>query len=294
MHAFVGLVCHTVRNWFVKRESLMRAAGAPFLVVAFSFLGATGARAGIALADPPVPQRAALADSIVIGKVVEVEEEPVGAFPLLKVPGGPRVLFRVARVQVENTLFGPAGGERVRVAVGPGRKPLILKVGQTGCFFLRKHPEESFHVLPASWDLIERGKAERYDEEVALARRCGRLLGDTDAGLRSRDGEDRLLTAAMLIFRFRTVRWAYRGAAQTRPIDAGLSRRILAILAEGPLDGEAARKPLGRVTLFFRLGLTKADGWTPPADLKEIPAAVERWLGDSAARYRIRQYVPEE
>jgi hypothetical protein len=241
-----------------------------------------------------VPQRAALADSIVIGKVAEVEEEPVQAFPLLKVPGGPQVMFRVARVQVESTLYGPGRLERVRVAVGPGRNLPTLKAGQTGCFFLHKHPDESFHVLQAGSDLVERGKAKQYDEEVALARRCARLLADTDAGLRSQDGEDRLLTAAMLIFRFRTARWVYRGMPRTRPIDAGLSRRILAVLAEGPLTDEAARKPLGRVTLFFRLGLKEADGWTPPANLKEIPAAVAKWLADNAASYQIRQYVPPE
>jgi tetratricopeptide (TPR) repeat protein len=251
------------------------------------------APAGFPIPEPPVPQRVAPADAVVVGTVAEIEPQPVQAFPLLRVPGGPRVSFTIAQVRVDRVLLGPAGLERVRVGVGPGRAMPAFTEGQTGCFFLHKHPEEPFHVLSAGSDFID-SRREDYGKAVALAGRCASLLANGNEGLRSRDEEDRLLTAALLIFRFRTVRSAYAGAPRTEPVDAELSRRILAVLAEGPLSGKAAGEPTGRLTLFRRLGLTEEDGWVPPEQLAAVPAAAEKWLGEHADTYRIRRYVPEE
>jgi predicted Zn-dependent protease len=254
---------------------------------------AASARAGFPVPEPPVPQRVALADAVVVGTVAAIEEEPVQAFPLLRVPGGPRVSFRVARVRIDRVLLGQAGPGHVRVGVGPGRAMPLFADGQSGCFFLHEHPEEAFQVLAAGSDFID-SRRDEFGRAVVLAGRCADLLANADEGLRSRDAEDRLLTAALLIFRFRTARYAYSGAPRTEPVDAERSRRILGVLAEGPFADKAAREPTGRLTLFLRLGLTEADGWTPPEDLHGIAAAAEKWLSDNAATYRIRRYVPEE
>jgi tetratricopeptide (TPR) repeat protein len=271
---------------------------------------AASVRAGFPIPEPPIPQRAALADAVVVGHVAAVEGEPVEAFPLLKVRGGRRVPFKMARVRVDHVLIEgsgsppagsrngegsgvPAGPDGVRVGVGPGRDLPNLTAGQKGCFFLHRHPEESFYVLASRWDFID-DRQEDFARDVALVGRCSALLGNPDAGLRSADAGDRLLTAAMLIFRFRTALYAYSGQPRTEPIDPDLSRRILAVLREDTLTDKAARGPAGRLTLFFRLGLTAEDGWRPPRDLQTIPAAAERWLGEHADTYRIRRYVPEE
>jgi hypothetical protein len=230
----------------------------------------------------------------VIGKVLQVEEQPVQAYPLLKVPGGPKVAFRVARVRIESTLLGAGKQEQVRDAVGPGRAMPKQAEGQQGCFFLHKHPDESFNVLSAGWDFIDKTTAKEYDSDLALARRSSGLLADTDSGLRSKDAEDRLLTAAMLIYRYRTARYAYRGEPRTEPVDPQQSKRLLEVIAEGPLTGAAAFRPLGRMTLFLRLGITEEDGWTRPKNFKDVPAAAEKWLSGHAATYRILRYVPEE
>src|SRR5262249_14201325 len=150
-----------------------------------------------------------------------------------------------------------------------------------------------FYVLLAGSDFID-SRREEFGKALALASQCTRLLGNTDEGLRSRDGEDRLLTAALLIFQFRTVQYAYVVVPRTKPIDAGLSRRILAVLGEGSFADKAAREPTGRLTLFLRLGLAEDDGWTTPRRLPDVAAAGEKWLAEHAATYRIRRYVPEE
>jgi tetratricopeptide (TPR) repeat protein len=272
----------------------MSAASFRTLLLSVILLGPVAtARAGIPTPEPPIPQRVALADAVVVGRVAGIEEAPVQAFPVLKVRGGARVSFRMAQVRIDRVLLGRAGPERLRVGVGPGQFMPALAEGQTGCFFLHQHPEEPFYVLSAGSDFID-SRREEYGQVVDLAGRCSGLLADTDEGLRSPDGEDRLLTAALLIFRFRTARYAYSGAPRTEPIDAELSRRILAVLGDGSFSDKAAREPTGRLTLFLRLDLTEADGWTPPRHLPGVPAAAEKWLADHAGTYRIRRFVPEE
>jgi tetratricopeptide (TPR) repeat protein len=275
------------------QESLMSAASFRTLLLAIVLLGpAAATRAGIPTPEPPIPQRVALADAVVVGRVASLEEAPLQAFPLLKVPGGSRVSFKMAQVRIDRVLLG-AGLEQVRVGVGPGQFMPALTEGQTGCFFLHRHPEEPFYVLSAGSDFID-SRREEYGKAVDLAGRCAGLLANTDEGLRSPEGEDRLLTAALLIFRFRTARYAYSGPPRTEPIEAELSRRILAVLGEGSFSDKAAREPTGRLTLFLRLDLTEADGWKPSRQPPGLAAAAEKWLAENTATYRIRRYVPEE
>src|SRR5262245_45258143 len=276
------------------QESLMSAASFRTLLLSVVVLGpAATARAGIPTPEPPIPQRVALADAVVVGSVASIEEAPVQAFPLLKVPGGSRVSFKMAQVRIDRVLLGPAGLEHVRVGVGPGQRMPVLTEGQTGCFFLHQHPEEPFYVLSAGSDLID-SRREGFGKALDLAGRCAGLLADADEGLRSPDGEGRLLPVALLLFRFSTARSDYSGPPRTEPIDAELSRRILAVLGEGSFSDGAAREPTGRLTLFLRLDLTEDDGWAPPRHLPDAAAAAEKWLADHAATYRIRRFVPEE
>jgi hypothetical protein len=260
------------------------------------------AAAGVRLPEPPLPQRVALAECVVVGRVAALAADPVGAYPLLKVAGAPKVPYQVAEVEVETVVAGARGARRLRVGFivpltpergGPTRprRPAVkLTAGQEGCFFLRKHPDEPFYVVQSPWDLLAKGKD--FDKDLALIKRCVRILDDPDAGLRSRDAGDRLLTAAMLIFRYRTVLWVYPGPPRTEPIDAEQSRLILATLSEGPWTDDDAKSPTGRLRLFLRLDLTRQDGWQSPRSVAELAPAAEKWLRENRATYRIRRYVP--
>src|SRR5262245_54280059 len=180
------------------QDPLMSAASSRTLLLSLVLLGpAAAARAGIATPEPPIPQRVALADAVVVGRVAGIEEAPVRAFPLLKVRGGSWVPFKVAQVRIDRVLLGRAGLEQVRVGVGPGQRMPALTEGQTGCFFLHQHPEEPFSVLSAGSDFFD-SRREEFGKVLDLAGRCAGLLADPDEGLRSLDGEDRLLTAALL------------------------------------------------------------------------------------------------
>jgi hypothetical protein len=48
---------------------------------------------------------------------------------------------------------------------------------------------------------------------------------------------------------------------------------------------------MGPQAMFFRLGLTAKDFWTPPANFKDTPEAAKKWLKDNAGAYRIQRYV---
>src|SRR5262249_51390177 len=132
------------------QESLMSAASFRTLLLSLVLLGpAATARALIPTPEPPIPQRVALADTVVVGRVVGIEEATVQAFPLLKVRGGSRVSFKMVQVRINRVLLGQAGLEHVRVGVGPGQRMPVLTEEQTGCFFLHQHPVEPFSVLSA-------------------------------------------------------------------------------------------------------------------------------------------------
>src|SRR5262249_39165282 len=115
------------------QESLMSAASFRILLLSLVLLGpAATAWALIPTPEPPIPQRLALADAVVVGRVAGIEESPVQAFPLLKVRGGSRVSFKMTQVRIDRVLLGRAGPEHVRVGVGPGQRMPVLREGQMG------------------------------------------------------------------------------------------------------------------------------------------------------------------
>jgi hypothetical protein len=287
----------------MRRRASFRVILALFLLS----VAAVPAGAVVPLTAPPLPERVALADLIALGKVTAVENEPVEAAPLVKIPGvTKKVTFRVALVSIQSSLSGADKVERLRVGFAPpaadGAKPgrgtgrfalVRLAAGDEGCFFLRKHPDEPFYVAAASYDFLDKAKTKGFDKEIAEVRRCVRLLGDAKTGLESKQAEDRLLTAALLIYRYRTPRHVYRGKPKTEPVDAEQSKCILAALAEGDWSARETPAPGSPLSLFLRLGLSKADGWEPPPALAEVPAAARKWLREHAD-YRILRYVPPD
>jgi hypothetical protein len=272
------------------------------VLVLLSLVGLSAApavHAGFPIPQPPLPQRVALADCVVVGKVTKVVSDPVLAFALPKISKAPRVRYQLAVLRVETALVGAKDLRELSVGFivpSPSRRPADFQwsVGQEGCFFLRRHPDESFHVIQAAWDVVDKARTKEFDRDLSLVKRCAKLLTDPAAGLRSKDAEDRLLTAAMLLFRYRTAQHVYRGAPKTEPIDAEQSRLILSVLAEQPWTEADLREPTGRLRLFLRIGLTDKDGWKTPDSAKEAAVAARQWLRSNAAAYRIRRFVPEE
>jgi hypothetical protein len=264
-------------------------------------------RAVVPLTAPPLPARVALADLIAMGKVTSIEDEVVPAAPLVKIPGvTKKVPFRIAVVSIHSSVLGADKLERVRVAFTPppsggstvrggGRLAIVrLAVGDEGCFFLRKHPDEPFYVASAAYDFLAKDKTKEFDKEIAQVKRCVRLLGDAKSGLESKEADDRLLTAALLLYRYRTPRHVYLGKPRTEPIPADESKRILTILSEADWDAKEPSVAGTPMSLFLRLDLTSADGWEPPAELPRVVPDARKWLREHSGEYRIQRYLPPD
>jgi hypothetical protein len=260
------------------------------------------------VAPAPIPDRVALADVVILGKVTAIEDKTVSA---RRYPGAnEKTEYRIALVQVQDLLKGPRGVTTIRlgfvpppvvpppkpgivVSGGPHRFPQMNHtVGQEACFFLTKHFEGDFHVAQMYYEVVEK-KAPNFDKDLALVKRCAKLLEDPRAGLKAKDAEDRLMTAAMLLTRYRTPKPGQINP-KTEPIDAEENRLILQAI----VSGDWSRKEFGQLSpqlLIGRLGLTAKDGWNPPKFKdyqKEFPAYAQKWLKDHLDTYRIQRFVP--
>ena len=279
-----------------------------FLAIAAVLIAKIGSAHGIVpLAEPSLPQRTSLADLVLVGKVAAMESALVEASPLLKIPRVGKIPYQIAVVSVQIPILGKKTPGQIRVGyvVLPSASQesqikyrrlarLKLAEGQEGCFFLTKHPEEDFYVAQAAYEFLDKSKTKAYDKKLAEIKHCAELLQNPDAALQAKDPADRLLTAAMLIFRYRTARYVYTGKPTTAPIEASQSGRILAALAEADWKEEEVPLELSPFSLFARLDLTPEDGWTPPGSVAGQIAAAKKWLRENGSSYRIQKYVPEE
>jgi hypothetical protein len=253
-----------------------------------------------ARAEASIARRVATSDLVVIVKVTDFADKFVEAKPF---PGTKsKANYQIAKCKVENALFGKAGKE-IKVGfilptAGPDpdlidrpHRSFKLDRGQEACVFLVKHPTADFYIGLASSDVITKAGNANFDKDMTEVKRCIKLLADPDASLKSREAEDRFLTAAMLVVRYRTLPLGDK--VKTELVSADQSKRILKALAEAKWDGKFSLPEVGPQALFLRLGLTEKDGWTQPKDFKEIPAAAKKWLKDNTDKYRIKRLVPE-
>jgi hypothetical protein len=254
-----------------------------------------------------VPERLLKADYTVLGRVRRIEPE------LTLAAAGPddvyQSAFRIAVIQVQELISGAEGLPELRVGFRPVRharhRHLELAVGDEGCFFLKRHEEQPFWTLqpavrPAGSarpdPFFLRPDSLGYAKEIELARRCARLLRNARDGLTAESAEDRLLTAALLVKRYRgdpnPLQWFRPGGLNTQPIDAEESRLILSVLAAADLTAGHPEVDVSALGVFGQLGLEPADGWELTFDRSAIPEKARAWLKAHAGLYRIQRVLP--
>ena len=139
-------------------------------------------------------------DFIILGKVKAVEDCTV----MMNVePGTPAQAqaqpFRVCTVSVVESLKGAQGLSAIRVGFQPGSEP---RVGAEGCFYLTG-TVHSFSIVAGGYVLpAYRDGNPNFDKSIEMPRGWA-ASGKTPAGLRSKDADDRLLTAALLLSHYR-------------------------------------------------------------------------------------------
>jgi hypothetical protein len=256
------------------------------------------------IAPAPIPRRVATSDVVVIVKVTDFGDKLVEAEPF---PGAKtKTKYQIANCKVMDALYGKAGKE-IKVgfippATGPGPRPgpigrprasFKLDRDQEACVFLIKHPTADFYIGQAYYDVITKTGNANFDKDMTEVKRCAKLLADAKANLSSKNADDRFLTAAMLLSRYRTNRPSATPPKQ-EPIDAKESKAILLALAEADWTAKTTVPfALTPQSVFYMVGAQPKDGWTQPRDFKEFPAAAKKWLKDNADKFRIQRYVTE-
>jgi len=235
------------------------------------------------IAPFPVPQRAALADAVILGKVSSIEDRPITI---------DKADYRVAVVRIEDGLFGTNDLTHLRIAFQPpgggiNRFPhLNLQVGQEACFFLTKVKGENAFRFRMYFDVVNKENPS-FKTDVEWAKKCGKVLKDVDGALKSKTGESRLLAAAMLVYRYRN---PGNSAGKQEPIDAVQSKLILEALADADWKTADFQSPLNPQSVFYQLPDKEKFGWVNPRT-GMLGERAPRWLKDNADKYRIQRFV---
>jgi hypothetical protein len=252
-------------------------------------------------APAPLAERAAGADLIVVGKVTGFGDRLVPAERFK----GDTAEYQIAIVRVDDAVLGMAGKE-VRVAfvpppppAAPGAPVLIRKwrgvtlaVDQEACLLLKRQPGKEYYTISNFYGVLNKANPS-FAGDVTELKRCAKLLADPKSGLESKEKDLRFLTAAVVLLRYRTA--AGDGPpAKTEAVPAAESKLLLRTLADDGDWATAGGRTLTPLGVFFRLGLTPADGWTPPKDFRDAPKEARRWLNENADKYRVQRFVRPE
>jgi hypothetical protein len=250
----------------------------------------------LAIMPAPGPQRVTNSDVIIVGKVVGIEPQDVMVM---------NVNYRIAVVKVDESLRGLKDAKQIRVAFMPPpmnfKPPIIrpgfrggiqLAVNNAGLFMLKKHEKENFYVFagPAGY-FISSENNQGFDGEVKAVKAIAKVAENPKAALKSKNAEERLLAASVLVETYRTFR-GVGGQIKQEPIDADESKQIMLVIAEADwkqIVGGGSLRP-NPVMMFSRLGITQNDGFfVPPGS--NYQQVAQTWLRDNAGKYRIQRFV---
>ncbi len=269
-------------------------------------------------------QRAAQAETIVVGTVTTIEPDILNLTP---VSGGAKANYMVAVVKVRQPILGAKGVTHIRVGFIPSANNTVndedgmmfncklggypsgngsynLVVGQEACFFLVKHHEGDFYTLPQYCPPLAKNHF-YFDDELTQIKRVVDVVRNPVESLKAKESSDRQFAAAVLFQRNRVAPQVGSGknapTVKTVPLSQEESKLILDGLGEMTwgdmgIDGQGT---LAIQTLFWQLSLTDKEGWRQP-QIKEnddyntvMDEAVKKWLKEHSSTYRLQKSVVE-
>jgi hypothetical protein len=231
------------------------------------------------------------AEWVVVGKITPFEDKTVWTLPHAGAPA--KNEYAVGILEITQALKGADGLTHLRIGLLPCQ---LSAVGKEACFFLFPHFNETFFVMPRQFGepLAKEGNR-GFDAEMRRYQHWAELLKDPEASLKSKDADDRFVTAALLVSQYRNlVPGIHAKNRKAEPIDAEQSRLILLAIAEADWDEMEERHALPMEWLFNRLGVTTKDGWDGERfenDENKLHAAMKKWLVDHSRAFRITAFV---
>jgi hypothetical protein len=275
-------------------------------LVGLALLAVAAPAPGMAIIAPPLANRVAVADCIVVGKVAKVDKtEAARAFP----GATQKTAYKIAVVKITKHLLGAKGLTAIEVGFVPppefkgGVRPIRpirrypqveLKPGQEVCLLLNKHFEANFYTVGIYANVIPKNNA--LDGQVKQIKQLVSLLAHPKKSLQAKADADRLTTASMLMARYRQVKPGMKFPYKTKPIDQDESKLILTALLKADWSKPARFGQVAPAQVFFQLGLKAEDGWKPMPfrQPNDFPEAAKAWLKANAGKYRIQRYVAEK
>lgn len=243
-------------------------------------------------------ERALRVPVVFVGKVAAIEKATVEAEPY---PGaGTKLAYTVAVVKVETALAGADGMTHVKIGFAPMRRYAItLKDGQSALFFVAKHHDAPFHVIPYMTPPIDTAEG-GYKQQLEGATAALAVVADPGKALKAEKAEDRAAAAAAIVFKLRHPPEEAPKGNEAILLAADESRTILKALAGAAWKEDRHDLTLNGFRSFVLLGLTDADGWKPPAAeagkdyVETTRAAFAAWLDGPGKEYRIKKLVPKK
>ena len=253
------------------------------------------------IAPPPISARVGQAELVIVGKTTKLETKKVLLPPY---PGAKnKTQFVVGVVQIKEQLKGKVKLTHVRVAFfpPPANTPKggyylqrHLTLGEECCLFLQQDPKQNLYVLRQYFSVLTPGKNKKlYEQQVKQVKDTMRVLNDPDKALGSKVKADRLSAASILLLHYRSYPQS-RPTGSTvvqEPISAERSKLLLTALAEMDWTKPRADYQTTPLALFYSLGVTKADGWTPPTDFRKRPTAAQEWIRKHKSSFRIKRWA---
>jgi len=255
------------------------------------------------IAPPPVATRVANADLVVVGKVTGFGAKLVKG-EMFK---GDERDMQIAKIDVSKTVLGK-DAKKIEVGYFPpvvnnggGGGPKIIRrvpgvrldEGVEYALILVKHPtKKDLYVVANYYDVVQKRDNDNFAKELETLEKSAKLLAKPIDGLKSKEAEDRLTTAALLITRYRTDR---SGQNKTEDVSAEESKLILEVLASADWAPKGGVR-FGQTSaqqLFFTLGVTDKDGWKQPQDFTKLADEAKKWCKDNAGKYRVKRFVNE-
>ncbi len=285
------------------------------LTVACAFLlaAATPVKA-MRIAAPAPAIRAAMAHTIVVGKVESIEEKTVSAKPF---PGAPeKVEYQIAVIKITDPILAAKGLTHIRVGfippppmgapggpirIGPRRLSVTFTKDQEALVFLQPHDDGNFMIVPGFNDVVNKQGNQQFENTVTETKTFVKMLENPKESLKAEKQADRFTAAAMLITKYRT-----RRPTTTEPkseaVEAETSKLVLTALAEADWKAPVGFR-MNPLQLFLQLNVSEKDGYNPPmmevkgqnqVDYTKLPDYAKQWCKDNADKYKIQRYVYEE
>lgn len=289
-----------------------------FALAAFAVGLAAVPSSALMIAMKPAGQRAITADAVVIGKVTSIEKDMIEAKPFVGSPN--KVAYKVAVVKIETALAGVKDVTHIKVGFIPAppapveqpgaprlssrpNRGIELKEGQEMVFFLAKHPDGPFHIMPMMSPPLD-VKAEETKKELESLKKSLAVIADPMKALKAEKAEDRIFAASVMATKYRSYPDAGGEVDQT-PIAADESKLILKGIAESDWT-KFDRTASNGMQSFYMLGLTDKDGWVAPKPVRPQPGqpavnfnqvtkdAFVKWLDGPGKDYVIKKIVPKK